>query len=211
MAKALTIKVCGLRRRCDVELCGALGVDMAGFIFHPASPRAVRPRDVAALPQKGMQRVGVFVRQDAREIQSTMDEAGLDLAQFHGEQNQEDAAEIGPQRVIRVVWPERFATAEALQAHLDAWADWCRCFLCDSGVAGGGHGRALRGTMSLQQARFPRPWLLAGGVGAMNVQKKIEQFQPDGIDMNSGVEKTPGEKNREQLTAATQMVRGLQK
>ncbi len=207
MADTLLIKVCGLKRRQDVELCGALGVDMVGFIFHEPSLRSIRPEQVAELPRGRFLRVGVVVRQRTAAITDIMHRAELDLVQFHGEQDHHDAAAIGPQRVIRVVWPERFASKAALQAYLDAWADSCRYFLCDSGVAGGGHGRELQSAVALQQIVFPRPWLLAGGIGAENVRKKITKFQPDGVDMNSGVENAPGEKNRGQLIAAVRTVR----
>jgi phosphoribosylanthranilate isomerase len=203
----LLIKVCGLRLERDLEACAALGVDMTGFIFHPASPRSVSPEEVARLPRLGPQRVGVFVRQDAAEILACQDQARLDLIQLHGDQGRGVAQAVGPKRVIHVLWPERYTTQKELQEHLYDWAGYCSLFILDSGASGGGHGRSVNVGFSWSGLEFPRPWLLAGGLNVSTVQEKIDFFQPDGIDLNSGVETRPGVKECGSLNAAVKVAR----
>lgn len=113
--KAPLIKICGLSTPKEAGLAASLGADLCGFIFHPPSPRAAAPGIVAAIETPGALRVGVFVRQGLCEIEDVMGEAKLDMAQLHGDQGVEVAAALGPERVIRVFWPERFARAEAPQ------------------------------------------------------------------------------------------------
>ena len=99
-------KVCGLTRPEDVALCHCLGVDFTGFIFARQSPRFVEPRVVAALPQGPAQRVGVFVQANLATIQNTAQEAKLDLVQLHSGEEVDFCRAVGPERVIKVLWPE---------------------------------------------------------------------------------------------------------
>lgn len=107
------VKVCGLTRQHDVSVCAALGVDMAGFIFHPGSLRAVMPEHVARLETGNMVRVGVFVEQDVDGVLRIMREARLDAAQLHGGQDAAFCAALRcglaalglSARVLRVLWP----------------------------------------------------------------------------------------------------------
>ncbi|MDR1035335.1 MAG: phosphoribosylanthranilate isomerase [Deltaproteobacteria bacterium] len=137
------VKFCGLRSGADALRAESLGADLAGFIFHPSSPRAVTPSEAAAADSGGLVRVGVFVRQRASEILEIMRAARLDLAQFHGDQTVSDALAVGPGRVVRVFWPERHPDGASLLDELAAWRDFARMFLFDAGISGGGHGRAL--------------------------------------------------------------------
>lgn len=194
----MLIKICGLTRAQDVRLCQDLGVDLLGFIFHASSPRRVDPETVAAFPQDKAMRVGVFVRHSVARIRAVRNRAGLDLVQLHGAYTPAQCAALDPKSVIKVFWPERYAGPDALSRELERFALCCRYFLFDAGQVGGGHGRSWR-VEWFRELEIPRPWLLAGGVCAENVQNFIQAFKPDGIDMNSGVENAPGVKNREHL------------
>lgn len=192
------IKVCGLTRAADVQLCCELGADMAGFIFHPESPRFVGPFFPETVPCAGLSKVGVFVRQEPPVIREIMDECGLDLAQLHGGHDEAQCDAVGPERVIKVLWPARFESAKALQAELDRFAPYCRYFLFDSGTSGGGHGETIELDI-LQQVDIPKDWFLAGGLSPDNVQGMVERCAPCGVDVNSGVESAPGMKDETRL------------
>ena len=202
----MRIKVCGLTRQRDADAAARLGAAFCGFIFHPASPRHLTSQAAAAIDTAGMARVGVFVEQGADEILAIMEEARLDYAQLHGAQlhGAQDLAcaeRIGPSRVIRVLWPERYASRAELMADMEAHAQVCAWFLLEAGRGGGGSGRP-QDWKRLAGLRSPRPWLLAGGLSPLNVASAVAECHPDGLDFNSGVEEAPGKKSPELLAAA---------
>ena len=218
--KRLLVKVCGNTRPEDARLAAALGADMLGFIFHAKSPRNVDPAFPAGLDRAtdllGALKVGVFVGQSVDETCALMAAGGLDLAQLHGGQDeafcQELSKTIGPERVIKVLWPERAANVESFQAEVDRFSSRCRLFLVDAGSGGGGHGREMERNAAeiLAATRFHRPWLLAGGIGPETIGPLLARFWPAGLDMNSGVESAPGIKDETKLREAFCALRAAQ-
>lgn len=194
-------KICGLTRQEDVDEAARLGARFCGFIFHPKSPRSIAPEQAARLQSGSMQRVGVFVEQNAGEIARIMREARLDLAQLHGGQSVACARDVGAERVIRVLWPDRYMHRALLHNELQKYAETCAWYLLDAGLAGGGSGRRLE-WQDLYGLRAPHPWLLAGGLNADNVERALKQCAPDGVDFNSGIENAPGRKNLRKMAAA---------
>ncbi len=196
------VKVCGMTRQEDVSLCSGLGAHFLGFIFHEGSPRNVR-RDFAAGADAGSAaKVGVFVRQTADEVKEIIRECGLDYAQLHGGQDEEFCDAVGPDRVIKVLWPEKYDSPEALQADIVRFAPHCSHLLFDTGKSGGGHGRAMNLDI-FQSIAIPKPWFLAGGLCAENTHAAL-QVEPDVLDLNSGVEAAPGIKDENKLRAVMQ-------
>ena len=202
----MLIKVCGLKRADDVRNAVELGVDFCGFIFHPQSPRAIAPARASELESGGCRRVGVFVEQGSEEILDILEAARLDFAQLHGRQSVDCALRIGAEKVIRVLWPERFASVGALQAEIDRHARACAWYLLDAGKRGGGSGCHLDWE-SLRELRFPHPWLLAGGLDAASLATALQSCRPDGVDLNSGIEVAPGVKDAVRLREAVRVAR----
>jgi phosphoribosylanthranilate isomerase len=227
----LLVKVCGLTREQDALFCAELGADLLGFIFHPGSPRNTTPEfpaglDFPRLGLPGVRKVGVFVDQKPMEALGLMAAGRLDLAQLHGGQTESFcqvlAERMGPARIIKVFWPEKAASLAAFQAELDRYAPYCGMMLVDAGSGGGGHGRAIgaaeasggggKAAEILAGATFPRPWLLAGGITADNAPGLISRHRSPGplshgkglagVDLNSGVEASPGLKDEKLLRAA---------
>ncbi len=208
--KRTLVKICGMTRAEDARLCAALGADMLGFIFHRGSPRNVDPAFPASLNGRadllGALKVGVFVGQSASEVRDIMQAGGLDLAQLHDGQDEAFCQQVGAARVIKVLWPEKAESTEALQAEIDRFAPHCRLFLADAGSGGGGHGRTIESDR-LAAARFPNPWLLAGGLTPENAADMLRRYTPSGLDINSGVESAPGIKDATKLRAALYAIR----
>ena len=170
---SFAIKVCGITRQSDLSTAMGMGAHFCGFIFHPGSPRYIAPERAAA----------------------------LEFAQLHGAQSLDCARRIGPEKVIRVLWPDRYESLDALQKEMELWADSCAWFLLDAGSRGGGHGVPLNWN-ALAALQSPRPWFLAGGLSSASLNKALEQCTPNGIDLNSGVEAIPGQKSPQKLLAA---------
>lgn len=209
------VKVCGLTRQDDVTDCARLGVHLAGFIFHAPSARNVAPARVADMDTGPMLRVGVFVRQTVAETVEIMVAARLHMAQLHGGQDvafcsdlltrlAESCGEDGDTarcRVLRAVWPARHATVAGLERELATFAPHAGGFVLDAGTSGGGHGTTLPWA-SFDGLHSPRPWLLAGGLGPDNVEQAVRAARPWGVDLNSGVESSPGIKDRQHIENA---------
>ncbi|KUG29828.1 phosphoribosylanthranilate isomerase [hydrocarbon metagenome] len=200
-------KVCGLTRPGDVTACLDAGAAMTGFIFAAKSPRRVTPEQALGLPRGDAYRVGVFVEQSVEEVVRIMDAAELDLAQLHGRQNEAFCRAVGPGRVIKALWPEKLRSREALQKALDRFAESCAFFLLDAGTSGGGHGRSMDFSL-VAGLDMPRPWLLAGGLGPHNLEAALDAAAPDGLDLNSGLETSPGVKDHAAIARAAAILAG---
>ena len=201
----LLVKVCGMTRDDDARRCAELGVNLVGFIFHPASPRNVAPALPRSLTLPHTLKVGVFLQQTADEVRAIMDQGRLDLAQLHGGQDPAFCEAVGPARVVKVLWPERYAHLDDLMSDLRRFAPVCRWFLFDAGSSGGGHGRPLAASLP-DVSDIPRPWLLAGGLSPDTLPAALA-LRPDGVDLNSGVESAPGIKDFDKLTRALGLLR----
>ena len=202
----MIVKVCGMTRPEDVEFCDDLGIDLLGFIFHGPSPRNVEPGWVAAQKPRRALKTGVFVRQGVDEICGIAREAGLDLLQLHGGHTPEQCRTLGPERVIKVLWPKRYTTTELLLADMELFAPVCRAILLDSGTSGGGHGTSLD-PAELRRLKCPHPWYLAGGLGPHNLET-MKTTGAAGFDLNSGVESAPGIKDHEKVRRSVNILRG---
>ena len=198
-------KICGLTRPQDVELCHSLRVDIVGFIFARKSPRAVSAEAAAAMPRGPALRAGIFAGLDAGGVMQTARQARLDLIQLHGGEDETFCRAVGPERVIKVFWPESLS-AEELAVELERFAPVAAYFLLDAGLSGGGSGESLR-LEGLLRLTPPRPWFLSGGLGPRNLGQTIAAFDafaraPAGVDLNSALETSPGVKNHALIRAS---------
>ena len=205
---SLLLKVCGMTLPEQVEAIDKMGVDLLGFIFAKKSPRCVTPEHVAGIARGNAKRVGVFVEQDADEVNRIMIEAKLDYAQLHGNQDETFCRTVGPQRVIRVFWPQRYDSLEALELDMARYADLCAFMLLDSGTSGGGHGASLD-FAALAHVKAPRPWLLAGGLSPDNAALAVQAACPAGLDVNSGVESAPGVKDISRVSQLVHFIKSF--
>ena len=179
------LKVCGITRQEDATVCEQMGVDFCGFVFHPASTRYVTPAHVSTLQTGRCKRVGVFTTHDPDAILKIMASARLDYAQLHARQADEVVRAIGGERVIRVRFPDALSPASAETAGAPPVA----YTLFDSGY---GTGTSFDWQL-LSGAE--RPFFVAGGLKAQNIPALLAVCKPDGLDVNSGVESSPGIKS----------------
>jgi phosphoribosylanthranilate isomerase len=200
------IKICGLTREEDLRFCEKSGIDFGGFIFHSPSPRYIPPRKAGELSGLSGGRVGVFVRQSAQEIIDTVHAADLDFIQLHGGQDVHFCRRLPSDRLIKVFWPEKYTSAEELQKDLESFSGICRYFLLDAGSQGGGHARTIQSTL-VSKFIARKDTFLAGG---LNPQKKHDSLlkKPFAVDVNSGVEKSPGVKDHNLIRELVRTVRG---
>jgi phosphoribosylanthranilate isomerase len=212
MPGSLPLKVCGLTRALDAQLCLDLGVRFTGFIFVRRSPRYIAPEAVAAMPggrAGAAARVGVFAGQSVAEVLRIMKAARLDYAQLHGGEEVKFCRGVGAERVIKVFWPLALPGPDFLSAECARFAAGCAFFLLDAGSRGGGSGESLPWA-DLRGFSPPRPWILAGGLGPDNLEEAVKTCLPWAVDCNSGLEDAPGVKNIGKLEAVASILRNTQ-
>jgi len=187
------VKICGLTRVEDVELACRLGAAYAGFNFVPTSPRRVAPadaRELSAACSPGMLKVGVFAEDDLEAIQAAVVIAGLDLVQYHARLT-EEFVEASPVPVIAVARMSGGAFAVPRREILVR----CHAVLFDPSEGAGSPIDPGR----VEEASWPVPVLVAGGLTPETVADVIRRLRPAGVDVASGVESAPGVKDRRKV------------
>ncbi len=204
-----TVKICGVTRPEDAAFAAAQGATAIGLNFWPGSKRFVedaRAREIIAAIPPGVLRVGVFVNAHPLVVTETLAELGLDLIQLHGDERVAGWEELPPKRIVRAI---RVYDDASLKEAL-TWDP--AFFIFDAHTPSfGGAGVTAPWGLIAQGAR--RPFLLAGGLTPENVGDAIQTVKPDGVDVASGVESSPGIKDRGRMEAflrqALQAARGI--
>jgi phosphoribosylanthranilate isomerase len=205
----LFVKICGITSAEDALLAVEAGADAVGLVFWPGSPRhvdtATARRISGALPASVV-RVGVFVDAPVDDMARAAEEACLDLLQLHGNEPPEALRSL-PRRAwkaVRVGWD--FAVADALRYEGHAAG-----ILLDSRAEGppGGTGKTFDWTLAREVRKGASFLVLAGGLDPENVATAIALVRPDGIDVSSGVEMSPGRKDPARMRAFVAAARSV--
>lgn len=204
---ALQVKICGLTEPDRVAQAADLGAAFLGFVFYPPSPRYLDParaRELVSAVPIGIETVGLVVDATDAEIDTLLQAVPLDVLQLHGYETPERVAEIVLRSGCRVIKALRVETAEDLLS-VSAFADAADMLLFDAkpprdAAWPGGHGLPFDWRL-LQSLSLAKPWLLAGGLHATNLQAAVALTRAPIVDVSSGVESRPGIKDPEKLEA----------
>lgn len=203
MYPPLRIKVCGLTREGDVAAAVRQGVDALGFIL-AESPRRVsleRVRQLTVGLPPFTTVIGVVVNPAAEELREIVASRLFDGVQFSGDEPPELLRDF-PLRTIKAFGIRDAADVEAALRYEGA-----DVVLFDAGSPGarGGTGRPF--DWGLLRRRPRGPFLLAGGLGPKNVAEAVWAVRPWGVDLNSRVERSPGEKDEGLIRRAVEAAR----
>jgi phosphoribosylanthranilate isomerase len=197
--RPLCVKICGLTRPGDVEAAVEAGADLLGFNFYAGSPRCITP--VAAAPlvrmlPRHVLAVAILVDPTADDVRRVLEVTGVRLLQFHGDEPASFCGGFGAP-VMKALRLRRLGDLEvAARAYPDQW--W---LLADALAERqhGGTGRALL-PEPVERGLASRLFL-AGGLTADTVAAAVRTLRPLGVDVCSGVEESPGRKDRARLRA----------
>ena len=203
-AGMVRIKMCGITSIEDAEKAVSLGVDFLGFVF-TESPRQIAARQAEAIRKSvagQIKIVGVFANVSCEEdILAVSNLVPLDFIQIHGPWT--NGKKIEPQKIIRAVRVKPDMSWEALREYPDFYA---LLFDTYSKTLMGGTGRAFDWPL-LENVPKDRRVILAGGLTPKNIFKAVSTVQPYGVDVSSGIEKTPGRKDHEKMECFVKEVR----
>lgn len=195
------IKICGMTNIEDAINAARCGADALGFIFYPKSPRYISPeavRDITDKLPRDICKVGVFVNDDAAVINQIVELCGLDLIQLHGDESPGYCLQFPESKVIKAITEKT--------AHLTDYP--VRAILVDAC-----HPELFGGTGKKSDWNFAvgvkkhRPLILSGGLSPGNISEALRVVSPDAVDINSGVELSPGKKDPEKVKKIIDIVR----
>jgi phosphoribosylanthranilate isomerase len=213
---SVAAKICGLSTEVAVTAAVAGGAAYLGFVFYPPSPRAItagRAASLGAAVPEGIAKVGLFVDADDDAIAAVLAEAPIDLLQFHGGESPERVAEAKARfgrPVIKTVAIAGLGDVLAA-ARYEEVAD---LLLFDAkpprrpDALPGGNGLAFDWGL-IAGRTWRRPWMLSGGLTAELLPEAVRISGAAAVDVSSGVERRPGEKDLDKIGAFLAAARAL--
>jgi phosphoribosylanthranilate isomerase len=201
------VKVCGLTDPRSLAAAVLGGARWLGFIFYPPSPRALTPRqaaDLTAQAPAGCIKVGVLVDPDDALLDEVLGAVPLDCLQLHGAETPARVAAIKARTGRAVIKALRVAERADL-APIPGYAAVADMLLFDAkpppdpSLLPGGNGLSFDWRL-LQGLEVERPWLLSGGLSADNLAAAVTLCAARAVDVSSGVERRPGEKDPGKIT-----------
>lgn len=193
------VKICGITDLADALDAIAAGASALGFVFYKSSPRYVSPQlaaDIIRQLPPFVTTVGLFVNASQAEVIQVLEQTGIDLLQFHG-----DEPEVFCRGFARP-YIKAFRVRPGLDVMQQvALYPSARGVLLDAYRPGvpGGTGEVF--DWALIPAALAPQVILAGGLNADNVAEAISQVTPYAVDVSGGVEAAPGRKDRARINA----------
>jgi phosphoribosylanthranilate isomerase len=206
MINGIRFKVCGLTSVADAQFAAQCGADYLGFIFHPDSPRYVSLEKFRAMAPElpATKKVAVTVSPTNDELARLVD-AGFDFVQLHFSN---ESSFFDVVSWLDVVPPHTLWLAPRVKPgrELDpAFVPLAETFLLDTyhPTAAGGSGQTGDWTAfsHLRRKYIRVTWVLAGGLNPDNIGAALAESGAQVVDVNSGVESSPGVKDHAKLTS----------
>ena len=201
------IKICGITNLDDALAAADLGVDFLGFVFSEKSPRQIKIKDAIAIIKSlpsSVATVGLFVDQEELAVKMIFDKCRLDYFQFHGGESPDYCKRIKEKgKVIKAFRIKEERSIEEL-ANYDV-----EMYLLDAYNEDkfGGTGAVFNWDLAVKAKKYDRPIIIAGGLNPENVAQALGKVRPYGVDVSSGVEKSPGKKDAQLMKKFIQQVR----
>lgn len=174
------IKMCGIRRKTDVQYVNEILPDFIGYVFFPKSKRYITPEQAEALTKILDNRiipVGVFVDAPVENVIELVKSGTIKIAQLHGNEDEKYISHLHAEN-IEVIKAFIVKSAEDIENAEKSSADW---ILLDAGM---GDGRMFNHSLL---NGISRPYFLAGGLNPDNIADALK-LNPYAVDLSSGIE-----------------------
>jgi phosphoribosylanthranilate isomerase len=210
---ALTVKICGLSTLEALDVALDAGADMVGFVFFPPSPRHLSfeaGRALGAHVRGRAQKVALTVDADETYMAAVIEALRPDMLQLHGVESTDRVEALRQTFGL----PVMKALPIAVKGDLDRVARYAGVadrLLFDArapreATRPGGLGKPF--DWRLLEGLDPGvPFMLSGGLDAGNVAEALRITRAPGVDVSSGVERAPGEKDPDKIRAFIRAVR----
>jgi phosphoribosylanthranilate isomerase len=203
----LTVKICGLKTPDTLDAALQAGADMVGFVFFPPSPRHLGLEGARVLGEQvggRAQKVALTVDADDETLGGIVAALRPDMLQLHGKETPERVAVVHSRFGLPVMKAIPVSTRADLST-VRSYADVCDWLLFDArapqdATRPGGLGKPFDWTL-LGGLEPGVPFMLSGGLDARNVAEALAIAQASGVDVSSGVERAPGEKDANKIRA----------
>ncbi len=191
----MKIKICGITNLEDAMQCYNLGTDAIGFIFYKKSKRYITPEKTKEIIEKlpaFILKVGVFVNESSKKINSISKEIKLNMVQLHGNET--------PAKVKSIDLPVIKAFRVDDKFNYDSLSKYKNCsFLLDSFDKNDYGGTGKRFEWDKIPTELKNKIILAGGISANSIKYIYENIKPSAIDVSSSLEITPGKKDQQKV------------
>jgi phosphoribosylanthranilate isomerase len=202
---SLLVKICGLRTAEALDAALAAGADMVGFVFFAPSPRHVdlaTARQLGRLVRGHVHKVALTVDADDAALADIIDALRPDLLQLHGHETPLRVRAIKSRFELPVMKAIAVESRQDLAA-IKTYTDVADCLLFDAraprdATRPGGLGRPFDWRL-LEGLELDIPFMLSGGLDATNVAEALRITNAPGVDVSSGVECAPGDKDPERI------------
>ncbi|MDD5005239.1 MAG: phosphoribosylanthranilate isomerase [Candidatus Omnitrophica bacterium] len=189
------VKICGITNiedALDAVWCGA---DILGFVFFKQSKRYIKPKkakEIIDILPPFVFTVGLFVNENINKVKKIAKYCKFNFLQLHGDENTGYLNKLKDFRLIKAI---RVKDKKSLEG-LDNLP--CDLILFDnySDSLFGGTGRQFDWNLAKEIKKLKKPYIISGGLTPYNVKKAINLFLPYAVDVSSGVEKSPGKKDK---------------
>jgi phosphoribosylanthranilate isomerase len=213
MTNPVSVKICGLATVDDVRACADADANYMGLVFFEKSPRNITipaARELALAAPLGLAKVALVVNPSDAQLDAITATVPLDMLQLHGRETPERVAEVKARYGLPVMKAVGIADGDDLPK-LESYFGVADQILVDAkppkgGELPGGNGLSFDWRL-IAGRRWPCPWMLAGGLTPENVAEAVKMTGVKQVDVSSGVEDAPGQKNAELIQKFVQSSR----
>jgi phosphoribosylanthranilate isomerase len=214
---SVLVKICGLKTPDALDAALEAGADLVGFVFFPPSPRNLgieAARILGARVQARAKKVALSVDATDSELERVIEALKPDMLQLHGKETPERVVAMRSRfglPVMKALPIEQKSDLAPIRVY-EKVADW---LLFDGraprdATRPGGLGKTFDWTL-LESLDLKIPFMLSGGLDAGNVAEALRVTRAPAVDVSSGVERAPGEKDPEKIRAFVRAARAAEK
>ena len=202
---SLLVKICGLSTRETLDVAIGAGADLVGFVFFPPSPRLLSlevARELGKQAQGRAVKVALTVDADDATLENIVETLRPDILQLHGKETTARLRDIKAKFGLPLMKALPVEAAADL-APLAGYADVADCILFDArapkdATRPGGLGAVFDWHL-LENLDLKLPFMVSGGLNASNIAEAVRVTRAGGVDVSSGVERSPGGKDPEMI------------